>query len=351
MLRVTDDERRLVSDIPPPRELVSIDAAVLLAHPYEPPRFCAQHIIPEKSLVLLTGDTGSGKSAFLLHAAVAVALGIPIAGKFAAQPDLVVLYLNGEMTNDTVARYLQEAAAGLRVVVPEGRLHFEGADAVATWRFLENRDALAGLVDRIRPDIVILDTQRALLIDEENEASVVRQTFAWLRTHIVNAYNCSVIVAHHLRKPGEKSNSPRNRVSGSRDIIASVDVHLAIESLGGAVMRALLLDKTRTPFEGVCAGNEWPITAQLEFGAPNRSIFAASDPDTREGAALKTATAVTEAEDDIIASLEAEAPRSTKALNVAAASRKRAFENLRKAGLIVEAGKDGRMVLWELGQT
>ncbi len=335
MLRVTDDERRLVSDIPPPHELVSIDAAVLLAHPYEPPRFCAQHIIPEKSLVLLTGDTGSGKSAFLLHAAVAVALGIPIAGKFAVQPDLVALYLNGEMTNDTVARYLQEAAA----------------DGVATWRYLENRDALAGLVDRIRPDIVILDTQRALLIDEENEASVVRQTFAWLRTHIVNAYNCSVIVAHHLRKPGEKSNSPRNRVSGSRDIIASVDVHLAIESLGGAAMRALLLDKTRTPFEGVCAGNEWPITAQLEFGAPNRSIFAASDPDTREGAALKTATAVTEAEDDIIASLEAEAPRSTKALNVAAASRKRAFENLRKAGLIVEAGKDGRMVLWELGQT
>jgi len=335
VLRVTDDERRLVSDIPPPHELVSIDAAVLLAHPYEPPRFCAQHIIPEKSLVLLTGDTGSGKSAFLLHAAVAVALGIPIAGKFAVQPDLVALYLNGEMTNDTVARYLQEAAA----------------DGVATWRYLENRDALAGLVDRIRPDIVILDTQRALLIDEENEASVVRQTFAWLRTHIVNAYNCSVIVAHHLRKPGEKSNSPRNRVSGSRDIIASVDVHLAIESLGGAAMRALLLDKTRTPFEGVCAGNEWPITAQLEFGAPNRSIFAASDPDTREGAALKTATAVTEAEDDIIASLEAEAPRSTKALNVAAASRKRAFENLRKAGLIVEAGKDGRMVLWELGQT
>jgi hypothetical protein len=44
-----------------------IDAADLLAKPYEPPSFLVTPIIPTAgAIVVLTGDTGSGKTALLL---------------------------------------------------------------------------------------------------------------------------------------------------------------------------------------------------------------------------------------------------------------------------------------------
>lgn len=348
------DDDRIDSDLPDypgeddhgPVPLKTVDAADLLVQKFEPPRFWAQHIGPEASLILVSGDTGSGKTALLMHLSVAAASGMLIAGTFPVAPDLVVLYVNGEMGAPTLVRYLHEAAAGLGVTVPRSRLYFEGSDGVALWRFADSHSALEQLVADLRPHVVVLDTQRALLIEDECDTAEVRRAFGWLRSHIVNRYGASVVIAHHLRKLGPVSNGARERVAGSRDIIASVDLHLSVQARSGAPMHALRLDKTRSPIDGVSAGAEWPVEARLEPGAPNRSIFAASAP--QSAAIAADASAEERAVEEIRATLDATGPSTIDDVGAKSGTGRRAWKRLMAAGELVETGKRGRKTVYAL---
>ncbi len=313
---------------------------------YVEPTFLVAHLVLARALGLLSGDTGSAKTAFLIHLCLSLIAGLPVAGRFPVRADATVLFVNGEMGTDTLARYLHEAAAGLRVNIPTNRFFFEGADGIASWRFGENPTALVALVEKLRPDLVVLDTQRALLVDDESDTAEVRRVFGWLRTNIIDAFGATVLIAHHLRKIGPISNSSRERVAGSRDIIASVDVHIAAKARDGGPMHAIKMDKTRAPHEGVCAGTEWPVQARLEPGAPHRSIFTAGEPES--AATASDVSAEDKAVDEIRARLEAEGALSIEQLNVRSGTQKRAWRRLKQSDEVVSAGRDGRKTLYAL---
>jgi hypothetical protein len=138
--RLTALSTSVAADAPDPDEpsadsaeqltLSTIDAADLLVRPYAPPRFLVEHLIPECAIALLSADTGAGKSSFLLHAALSIAFAMPVASRFGvAAQTAPLLYLNGEMSSDVLARFLHANAAGIGVDVsdlPRGRLLFEG---------------------------------------------------------------------------------------------------------------------------------------------------------------------------------------------------------------------------------
>ena len=187
------------------------------------------------------------------------------------------------------------------------------------------------------------------MIENESDQPEVRRAFAWLRSRIVNQYGTSVIIAHHLRKVGPVSNASRERVAGSRDIIASVDVHLAAKARDGGPMHAIRLDKTRMPLDGVGQGTEWPIEARLEASSPNRSTFTASAPISAATAA--NASAEERAVDEIRARLEAEGPLTIEAVGAKTGTGRRAWKRLMAAGELVEAGKDVRKTLYALKAT
>jgi energy-coupling factor transporter ATP-binding protein EcfA2 len=324
----------------------SVDAVDLLLKQYEPPRFIVDHLVPEGSIVLLTGDSGSAKTAFLLHLAVALASGKPIADRFETIPDARVLYVNGEMSEQLIQRYLLEATTGLDVILDRGRLRFEGKNGCASFSVggLASGSLQAVLAD-FKPHVVILDTMRALLIEDEREASEVRQVFGWLRRYVLAEHGAVPIVGHHLRKIGQVSNSARQRTSGSSDIIASVDVHLSAKAREGRPMNAILLDKTRVPVEGCTAGTEWPIDAQLAEGIQGyRSLFRAGDPVRTEAQGNALEEAVDELRERILAS----GPMSIADMGATSGTVKRAYERLRDAGEVIVAGKDGRKTLYGL---
>jgi hypothetical protein len=158
-------------------------------------------------------------------------------------------------------------------------------------------------------------------------------------------FGCSVVLAHHLRKiSGQGSNSGRERVSGSRDLIAGVDVHLSVKSTNGGPMRSLALDKTRTPADGVMQGTEWPMTVQLDMTtAPYRSIIVAA-----AAGVNADAQAANEREDELVGQIEAEAPVTIEQLGARNGAKKRAFDSLRKAGTVVAVGKFDRKTLYGL---
>jgi hypothetical protein len=321
---------------------VIADAAELVAAPLEGRRFLVEPLIPERAIVLLSGDTGAAKSAFALHIATAVASGALVAQRFATTP-LSVLYVNGEMEPSTIVRYLREAVPS----IPKGRLFFEGADGFACFRFdpggtSQYQRAFTKMVGDLRPALIVFDTQRALLVDDENEAAEVRRAFGWIRSALVAPFGCSALVLHHLRKIGSVSNTARERVSGSRDILASVDVHLAAKAREGRALHALVLDKTRSPIESAPQGTEWPIEARLEFGEPNRSVFIAGDPQRKEGG-----DAVNGAMDEIRALLEI-GPKTVRELGARDGARKRAYDQLRRLGEVTSIESRGREKLMGL---
>jgi hypothetical protein len=186
-----------------------------------------------------------------------------------------------------------------------------------------------------------LRAMRATLIQDENDIAEVRAAFGWLRSLAVR-FGCAIMVAHHLRKLSAVSNATRERVSGSRDIIASVDVHIAAKSREGRALHALTLDKTRMPVESAMPGTTWPIEAKLVPG--KSSTFEAGDPEGR----TESATSVEDAADAIRSLLDAEGPKSAQELRVRSGNMRRAFDELRKAGDVVLVGKPGKSPLYGL---
>jgi RecA/RadA recombinase len=329
-----------------------IDAADLLLRPYEPPSFLVAPIIPTAgAIVVLTGDTGSGKTALLLHICICVALGLPVAGRFEVSENArPVLYVNGEMSTEVLRMYLHQALAGLGLTqIPHGRFLFEGSDAVATLRFSDpdTRRVLEGLLTEKQPGLVVIDTQRAIMGIDEKDAGEVRDAYTYLR-NLANEHSTTFGVAHHVRKIGDVSNSARERVSGSRDILAAADVHLALRSRDSSPVHGLHLGKTRFPVDDIAAGTEWPLEAKLlpalTPSGPLRSVFIAAPHANSDEVRDK----LEDAKAQILATLDIEGPMTLEALDAEKGSRKRAYETLKKAGDIVVCGKDGRKTLYGL---
>lgn len=344
-MNTLDPDLRALDGYEEPAGFDVVDAADLIDRPYSPPEFLVESIIPRVGTVLLTGDTGSCKSALMIHFALCLATGAPVGGRFAVRDEpRPIVMLNGEMGSDLLRSYLFQAAAGIGIEIPRGRVLFEGANGVATFRFgYESRDALEALVDRVRPSAITFDTQRALFGLDENDTSAVRAATAWL-SHLAEKYQLSTIVSHHLRKIGPVSNSDRARVAGSRDWVAGVDVHLAAKSRDGRAMHALAIGKTRTPTVDAMAGTEWPIEARLELREePPRSIILAGDP---------ARVAETQSLDDVVgelrARLEAEGPMTIAQMGATKGNAKRAYEDLRRRHELVEVGKDDRKTVFGL---
>jgi len=320
-------------------QLVAVDAVDLITRPFTPPAFLVNPIVPRHGSVLLTGDTGSGKTALTMHLVLCIITQMPVGGRFMISEDTrPVLVLNGEMGSDLLISYLHQAAAGLGIAtIPRGRLLFEGPDGVAQFCFSESRAALEKLVADVHPCAIFFDTQRALFGLNENDTEAVRAACDWLHD-IAEKYRLVNMLNHHVRKLGPVSNSDRERVAGSRDWVAGVDVHLIAKSRDGRPMHALSIGKTRMPTAEAMTGTEWPIEARLELREePPRSIIVAADP-----VRASEVSSLEDAIDELVARLEAEGPMTIEQMGATKGNVKRAYESLRQQDRLVEVGKDGR---------
>jgi hypothetical protein len=332
-----------------------VDSTNLASAEYKPPEFLVEYIVPRQGLTLFTGDVGSTKTAFAMQLAVAISTNKPVAGLFAtsADPTRPIIYMNGEMGGDEIQRYLKEAIAGLGAAPPSQALLFTGKDGVASFGFGRTPDwrseAFEAVLKLNCPRLVIIDSLRALSEIDETNLAEVRAFFNWLR-YLAIKYNCAFIVLHHLRKLG-LINSTRERVSGSRDLLASCDVHIAAISSNGAPMHTLELGKTRSPWNGVSQGTKWQIEAKLEFGPnpnlPPKSIFIAKP----SLASWPTVSAIDKAKAELRSRLATGVPMTRQQLGAKDGSLKRAFDAMLGVGEIVECGKLGRRTLYTLAGT
>jgi len=217
--------------------------------------------LPEGALTLLAGEPGSGKSFLALDLAIRLATGRP-AWQAASQLPLPVVYYCQDSTRFHFGRRLQSLTASL---TPDEK---ELLGRNITFDFnpfnISNARSVASFLERFKPNpscLVIFDVLARYLPNmSDNHISSVGPAlrfFSAMTEIEIHSHRISVLVLHHLNKrptPGGKIEmlyggelgkpSPdQNRVRGSTDIVANVDLAWSLHRQGSLYLLSQLKNR------------------------------------------------------------------------------------------------------------
>jgi AAA domain len=196
-------------------------------------------LIPARSLGIVVGDSGVGKSPLLYQAAICVSAGVPFLGRVVTPGP--VLYLDfenglGDVDDmiDRLSRHVGLAAA------PENLRLWNYNCAPSLW----TPDAVATMVQDARPVWTIIDSVGAYAPEVEDKASNVTRVYQELRKIIRDCFT-TITVVHHLKKPSVKldeappplQENPKRwllQARGSRALINSCDLRIGVDLFGRA---------------------------------------------------------------------------------------------------------------------
>lgn len=177
-------------------------------------KWLVQDLIPQKTVTLLSGDGGTGKSLLALQLAVAVSTGSQWLGREVEAGG--VIYLSAEDDTDELHRRLTD-------ILTAGSMSFDRLSAL-TIRSLAGEDALLALDAKLalaksdlfeelnrragseNPALIVLDTLADLYPANENERAKVRQFIGMLRGLAIEN-NCAVLLLSHPSLTGLNSGS------------------------------------------------------------------------------------------------------------------------------------------------
>lgn len=197
-------------------------------------------MIPDRTVTLLSGDGGVGKSTLALQLAVAVVTGKEWAGSLAEDVG-PALYVSAEDEKDELHRRLFDIAnlhgirladmAGLRCVSLAERDAVMGAPAgkdrmirpTVLWQRLEAKIA------QYQPRLLVLDNLADVFGGNEISRSETRQFVGILRALAIK-HNCAVVLLSHPSLAGMANGSG---ISGSTAWSGSVRSRLYFESVRG----------------------------------------------------------------------------------------------------------------------
>lgn len=196
-------------------------------------------LIPARSLGIVVGDSGVGKSPLLYQAAICVSAGIPFLGR--ATLSGPVLYLDFENglgdVDDMIGRL--SGHVGLAGVAENLRL-WNYNDAPPRW----TPEALGSMVRDTQPVWTIVDSVGAFAPEIEEKASIVTRVYQEFRK-IIRECHTTITVVHHLKKPSSKPDEsppplqedPKRwllQARGSRALINSSDVRIGVDLFGSS---------------------------------------------------------------------------------------------------------------------
>lgn len=208
--------------------LFSLERA--LTEPLPPVEWDVEPLIPRGNRVVVYGEFGCGKSWLLLDLAIHLAWGRTWLGQFDIARPHTVLYLDEEMPERALRGRLHQISSA---IPPEAR-----ANAGQLWLLSHvgekwgHAEVVKGLLtelqfNRVKPDVVIVETLRRVLSGSENEQQNVANF--WTAVEPFLEAGITFIVSHHMKKPNPNgAGGARNQFSGSTDILAGADAGFAV---------------------------------------------------------------------------------------------------------------------------
>ncbi|MEM6410693.1 MAG: AAA family ATPase [Pseudomonadota bacterium] len=199
-----------------------------------PPRtWVVPDLIPSRTVTLLGGDGGTGKSLIALQLAVAVASGAPWLGLSAV--DGPALFMSAEDDVDELHRRLHAICTadgiGMSTLDDLTVRSLAGHDALLVVEYerslhpAETLRELRDVLGRERPALVCLDTLADLYPSNENDRAKVRQFTSILRG-LALEFDCAIVLLAHPSLTGLNSGSG---LSGSTAWNNSVRSRLYLE--------------------------------------------------------------------------------------------------------------------------
>lgn len=191
-------------------------------------------LIPQRSLSIVAGDSGLGKSPLLYQAAICVSAGTPFLGRPVSKGR--VLYLDfenglGDVDDlvDRLSRHLKLAGR------PDDLLLWNFNDAPPRWEPTQ----VAAMIRQARPVWVIIDSLSGFAPEIEEKSSIATRVYQEFRKSISEC-GTSISGVHHLRKPSSKKEEvppplqedPHRwflQVRGTSTLINGSDIRIGVE--------------------------------------------------------------------------------------------------------------------------
>ena len=198
--------------------------------------FLVSGLLRAKSIGLLVGDSGLGKSALAYQLAVSIAGGVLFLGFPTRQGR--VLYMDFEnapeqalATVNSIASYL-----GISREALDTHLVLWNVNTSTTWGATSN---LGNYIAKHRPDLVIVDSFGSFRPEAEDKNSAANRELQGLR-RLLAQYRTAFLILHHLKK--ENENAPPlpleevepvqrwfQRARGASAVINGSDLRLGVE--------------------------------------------------------------------------------------------------------------------------
>jgi hypothetical protein len=200
-------------------------------------------ILPTRSIGLLVGDSGLGKSALLYQAAICIAGGVPFLGHTVRQGRVLYLdYENGLKDSQEMARRLCEHL-GLSAVPPE--FYFWNYNDCSNL-YGSPGNTIFDMINLIRPSLTIIDSLTAFQPQIEEKNAIATEVFQSFR-RAIRDWGTTVWGVHHTKKPSTKPGEAPPALDegdgqkwflqarGPRALINGSDVRLGVDLPGVSV--------------------------------------------------------------------------------------------------------------------
>lgn len=160
-------------------------------------KYVIEGLIPERSLGLMVGDSGLGKSPLAYQMGVSVAAGIPFLGLPTQKTG--VLYLDFENGLQDVNGLVARLSAYLGLTAPPRELGLWNINySSPNWG--QHGHTALDMIRDLRPGLVFMDPISAPYPDVEMKNDAATRLYQELRT-VIRDCGCSIVNLHHRKKP------------------------------------------------------------------------------------------------------------------------------------------------------
>lgn len=191
-----------------------INAEELQSHPFIPPTFLVDGLIPQ-GVSLLCGPSKCGKSWLVLWMAMRICQGEPVWGMKTHPCEVLYLCLEDTYSRlqDRLYRLPDPAPPGLWLMIAAGKLHGGLEEQI--------EDHLAA---HPATELIIIDTFQKIRTAHGSGVGVYAGDYEDVSAlkRIADEAHISILLVHHLRKQKDGSD-PFNQISGSNGILGAAD--------------------------------------------------------------------------------------------------------------------------------
>jgi KaiC/GvpD/RAD55 family RecA-like ATPase len=159
-------------------------------------------LLPARSIALLVGDSGLGKSPLVYQAGLCVAAGVPFLGLDTTKASVVICDFENGIVDilellDRIAAYL--GLAGL----PDNLYVWTLNDCLERYR--QSGHTLIDIIDDVKPALAIIDSIGSYLPEAEEKNSAATRMLQEFRS-LARDHGTTTLGVHHRRKQSRKPN-------------------------------------------------------------------------------------------------------------------------------------------------